>query len=150
MKKGEEMRKVLWLIAALLCLLLMTGCRNREAARAEIFRLVEENYDAIAAACENRDKVALYAIDGIEEVKFRDGYVVAYCTGGGIAPSSQDYGFYYSEENLPAAIDCNLEILCRAADLTPEGKGYQYRDSGYNLFYTEYIIGKIYFYSTSY
>lgn len=144
------MKRIFLLIAALVGVLLMTGCKSRKAVQEEICRLVEMNYDAIAEACENKDEAALYAIDGIEEIKLRDGYVVVYCAGGGIAPSSQDYGFYYSEENLPVAIDCNEEILCDTGDLMPAGKGYQYRDSGNNVFYTELIRGNIYLYSTSY
>ncbi len=138
------------MIAVLMGVLFLTGCLNRKAAKAKIFRLVEKNYDLIAEACEKEDEAALCALDGVAEVKIRDGYVVVYCMGGGIAPSSQDYGFYYSEENLPVAIDCNEEILCETGDLMPAGKGYQYRDSGNNVFYTELIRGNIYLYSTSY
>ena len=144
------MKKRLWMIAVLMGVLFLTGCLNREAAKAKIFRLVEKNYDLIAEACEKEDKAALCALDGVAEVKIRDGYVVVYCMGGGIAPSSQDYGFYYSEENLPVAIDCNEKIICDTVDLTPEGKGYQYLDSGHNVFYTEYITGNIYYYSAAY
>ena len=144
------MKRILWLAAALAGVFLLTSCRGKEAARSEIFGLVEKNYDLIAEACENKDVSALSAIDGVAEIEIHDGYIVAYCMGGGIAPSSQDYGFYYSEDNQPAAIDCNEDILCDAGDLKPKGKGYQYRDSGQNVFYTEHIIGNIYFYSTAY
>ena len=74
---------------------------------------------------------------------------MAFCKGTGIAPSSQDYGFYYSEENLPVAV-FDGQILCATAELVKEGSGYQYVDSGYNVFYTEHIKGNLYFYSASF
>lgn len=126
----------------------LAGC-GAEKAKKDIFNLVEEKYDAIVAACEVKDADALLDIGGITEVDIVDGYVLVYCVGAGIAPSSQDYGFYYSEENIPVAVDCNLDILRKAEDLTPKGNGYQCIVSG-NSFYTEHIKGKIYFYSTAY
>ena len=118
-------------------------------AKSDIFNLVENNYDEIVAACENKDSEALLAIDGVTQVNIVDGYVLVYCKGAGIAPSSQDYGFYYSEDNSPVTVDCNLGIVCYAADLSPEGDGYQCIVSG-NTFYTEHIKGNIYFYSNAY
>ena len=127
---------------------LLAGCRSTES-KEDIFKLVEENYGAIIAACENKDTDALLAIDGITKVEITDGYVLVYCKGTGIAPSSQDYGFYYSESNEPVAVDCNLDILCYAEGLTPEGKGYQCTVGG-NTFYTEQIKETLYFYSNAY
>ena len=125
-----------------------TGCSAKNA-KSDIFNLVENNYDEIVAACENKDSEALLAIDGVTQVNIVDGYVLVYCKGAGIAPSSQDYGFYYSEDNSPVTVDCNLGIVCYAADLSPEGDGYQCIVSG-NTFYTEHIKGNIYFYSNTY
>jgi len=135
----------------LICFLVLTfaGRGRDDIARQQIFDLVEENYDAILRACEARDTDALLAMEGISKVNIVDGYVLIYCQGAGIAPSSQDYGFYYSRENLPVAVDCNLCILCSSAELTPEGNGYQYVSYG-NIFYTEPIEGKFYFYSAAY
>ena len=126
----------------------LTGCSAKNA-KSDIFNLVENNYDEIVAACENKDAEALLAIDGVTQVNIVDGYVLVYCKGAGIAPSSQDYGFYYSENNSPVTVDCNLGIVCYAADLSPEGDGYQCIVSG-NTFYTEHIKGNIYFYSNAY
>ena len=126
----------------------LTGCSAKNA-KSDIFNLVENNYDEIVAACENKDSEALLAIDGVTQVNIVDGYVLVYCKGAGIAPSSQDYGFYYSEDNSPVTVDCNLGIVCYAADLSPEGDGYQCIVSG-NTFYTEHIKGNIYFYSNAY
>lgn len=127
----------------------LSGCNGQEKAKRDIFDLVEKNYDAILKACEEKDAAAISAMDGIAKVGIADGYVLVYCKGAGIAPSSQDYGFYYSEENSPVAVDCNLYVICDAKDLTPEGDGYQCMVDG-NTFYAEHIKGNIYFYSNSY
>ena len=125
-----------------------TGCGSKESKK-DIFNLVENNYDAILKACDEKDKEALLAINGVTQVNIVDGYVIVYCKGAGIAPSSHDYGFYYSTENTPITVDCNLGIVRKASDLTPEGNGYQCVVSG-NTFYTEHIKGNIYFYSNTY
>lgn len=128
--------------------IMLAGCGSNESKK-DVIDLVEKNYDAIVDACENRDAEALLAIEGITDVTVVEGYVLVYCRGAGIAPSSQDYGFYYSEENLPIAVDCSMCILCDTGDLIPEGNGYQYIEAG-NVFYTEHIAGNIYFYSNAY
>ncbi len=142
------MKKMCAFILAIALIITFTGCGAKEAKK-DIFNLVEKNYDAIVAACESEDAEALLAINGITTVEIVDEYVIVFCKGAGIAPSSQDYGFYYSEENSPITVDCNLDIMCYAADLSPEGNGYQCIVSG-DTFYTEHIKGNIYFYSNAY
>ena len=142
------MKKMFAFILIIALVFTFTGCGAKEAKK-DIFNLVEKNYDAIVIACENKDSEALLAIDGVTQVNIVDGDVLVYCKGAGIAPSSQDYGFYYSEDNSPVTVDCNLGIVCYAADLSPEGDGYQCIVSG-NTFYTEHIKGNIYFYSNAY
>ena len=142
------MKRLLAFVLLALFVFSLTGCSAKNA-KSDIFNLVENNYDEIVAACENKDFEALLAIDGVTQVNIVDGYVLVYCKGAGIAPSSQDYGFYYSEDNSPVTVDCNLGIVCYAADLSPEGDGYQCIVSG-NTFYTEHIKGNIYFYSNAY
>ena len=142
------MKRLLAFVLLAVFVFSLTGCSAKKA-KSDIFNLVENNYDEIAAACENKDSEALLAIDGVTQVNIVDGYVLVYCKGAGIAPSSQDYGFYYSEDNSPVTVDCNLGIVCYAADLSPEGDGYQCIVSG-NTFYTEHIKGNIYFYSNAY
>ena len=142
------MKRLLAFVLLAVFVFSLTGCSAKNA-KSDIFNLVENNYDEIVAACENKDSAALLAIDGVTQVNIVDGYVLVYCKGSGIAPSSQDYGFYYSEDNSPVTVDCNLGIVCYAADLSPEGDGYQCIVSG-NTFYTEHIKGNIYFYSNAY
>jgi hypothetical protein len=142
------MKRFLSLVLVAVFIFALAGC-GAEKSKKNIFNLVEKNYDAIVTACENKDEETLLAIDGISQVKIADGYVIVYCEGAGIAPSSQDYGFYYSEENSPVTVDCNLGIVCYAEDLSPEGDGYQCVVRG-NTFYTEHIKGNMYFYSNAY
>jgi hypothetical protein len=142
------MKRLLAFVLLAVFVFSLTGCSAKNA-KSDIFNLVENNYDEIVAACENKDSEALLAIDGVTQVNIVDGYVLVYCKGAGIAPSSQDYGFYYSEDNSPVTVDCNLGIVCHAANLSPEGDGYQCIVSG-NTFYTEHIKGNIYFYSNAY
>ena len=141
------MKRIIAFIMSLSFVFVFAGCNIQENAKQEIFQLVEENYDTILKACEEKDVGALSAIPGITKVKIDHGYVLVYCKSHGIAPSSQDYGFYYSEDNRPVAVDYNLYIICDANGLTKAGNGYQYVDYEYNTFYTEHIKGKLYFYS---
>ena len=142
------MRKFLILLAVLMVFSL-AGCGGRDSAKAEVFELVEENFSTIEEVCVQLDIEALEQIEGITKVDVKDGYVLVYCTGGGIAPSSQEHGFYFTPDGLPVAV-FDGQILCDPADLTPDGDGYVYRDSGYNRFYTECITGNLFYYSASF
>ena len=141
------MKKIALLITVFALIICFAACGIDH--KGEIFTLVEENYDTIVTACQNRDKDALLAIDGVSEVKFAVGYVIVYCHGAGIASSSQDYGFYYAENNIPVGIDCSLSIICYRDTMVPKGNGYE-GTVDHNTFYTEQIKGNIYFYSNAY
>ena len=142
------MKRILAFILVVVFVFALTG-RRAKNTKSDIFTLVEEHYDAILKACEEKDEDALLAIKGITKVNIIDGYVIVFCKGSGISVSSQDYGFYYSAENIPIAVNCNLGIVCRVEGLTPEENGYQCTVRG-NTFYTEHIKGNIYFYSNAY
>ena len=142
------MKKILIVVFIILLILTSAGC-GAEKAKQDVIRLVNRNYDRIVTACANGDRDALLAINGIEKIEIAGEYVILFCKGAGIAPSSQGYGFYYSASNSPIAVDCNLDIVCYEKDLSVEGDGYQYVISG-NIFYTEHIKGKLYFYSNAY
>ena len=142
------MKRIIAFILIAAMVMILAGC-SAETYKRGIFNLVEKNYDTIVTACEQKDREALLAIDGITEVRIVAGYVLVYCTGTGIVTSSQDYGFYYSQKNTPVTVDCNLDIECYASNLSPEGKGYQCA-AHHNYFYTEHIKGNIYFYSNAY
>ncbi len=141
------MKKVLAFFLVILLVFAVAGCGK--TYKDDVFSLVEKQYDSILKACEERDAAALLSIKGITRVNIVNGYVVVFCKGAGISVSSQDYGFYYSEDNSPVTIDCNQDIVCGVDGLTPEADGYQCIVSG-NTFYTEHIKGNIYFYSNAY
>ena len=142
------MKKIFALILIISLVFMFVGCGAKEAKK-DIFSLVENNYDTILKACEEKDKDALLAINGITDVNIVDGYVIVYCKGAGIAPSSQDYGFYYTIENIPVGVDCNLNVICNIDTMKPMDNGYE-GTVDYNTFYTEQIQGNIYFYSNAY
>ena len=141
------MKKTLVFVSIISLIFILAGCGK--TPKEDVFSLVEKKYDAILKACEEKDSDALLSIKGITKVNIVDGYVIVFCKGAGISVSSQDYGFYYSEDNSPVTIDCNLDIECKADALTSEGNGFQCIVSG-NTFYTEHIKGNIYFYSNAY
>lgn len=149
MTKGRcfKGKKILAFILIIFLICLMVRCSR--TPKDDIFRLVEKEYDTILKACEAKDVDSLLSIEGITKVNIVDGYVIAFCIGEGISASSQDYGFYYSENNSPVTIDCNQEIECKADALMPEGNGFQCVVHG-NTFYTEHIKGDLYFYSNAY
>lgn len=142
------MKRILTFVFVLALIFGFSGCESRNPEE-NIYILVEKNYDKIVAACEQKDSNALLNIEGITNVNIVDGYVIVFCEGKGISVSSQDYGFYYSENNSPVTVDCNQDIVCGVDDLTPEGEGFQCVVSG-NTFYTEHIKGNVYFYSNAY
>ena len=141
------MKKMFALVLVGFLIISLTSCRS--TPKENVFSIVEKNYDTILKACEEKDEGALLAIKGVTRVNIVDCYVIVFCVAKGISVSSQDYGFYYSEENSPVTIDCNQDIVCGVNDLTPEGNGYQCAVQG-NTFYTEHIKGNIYFYSNAY
>ncbi len=141
------MKRIFIFILIVSIVFTLSGCGK--TPKEDVFSLVEKKYDTILKACEKKDSDALLSIKGITKVNIVDGYVIVFCKGEGISVSSQDYGFYYSEENSPVTIDCNQDIVCKADGLSPEGNGFQCVVSG-NSFYTEQIKGNIYFYSNAY
>ena len=142
------MKRILAFVLVVVFVFALSGCGAKESKK-DIFNIVEKNYDAIVTACENKREEALLAIDGITQVNIVDGYVLVYCKGAGIAPSSQDYGFYYTEENIPVGVGCSLDIVCYRDTMQSKGNGYE-GTVDYNTFYTEHIKGNIYFYSNAY
>ena len=142
------MKRLLAFALVVVFIFALSGC-GAKVAKKDVFNIVEKNYDAIVTACENKDEEALLAIDGITQVNMVDGYVLVYCKGAGIAPSSQEYGFYYTEENLPVGVFAG-QIVCSNSELVEYENGYRYLDGGYNEFFTEHIKGNIYFYSAAF
>ena len=72
------MKRLLAFVLLAVFVFSLTGCSAKNA-KSDIFNLVENNYDEIVAACENKDSEALLAIDGVTQVNIVDGYVLVYC-----------------------------------------------------------------------
>lgn len=142
------MKRILIFILIIACVFSLAGCGGR-AYKRDVFQLVKRNYDEILAACESKDSQSLLAMEGIKDVRIIPGYVFVYCKGAGIAPSSQYYGFYYTKDNFPVGVDCNLDIACYRISMQPKGKGFE-GIVQHNSYYTEQIKDNIYFYSNAY
>lgn len=80
----------------------------------------------------------------VRDIGVEDGIIVFDCGGKGIAPSSKDYAFYYSIYDKPVAV-FDGRIVCEPSQMVQKGNGYEYIDSGYNIFYTEKIKDNFYF-----
>ena len=141
------MKRTFALVLSVFIAITFAGCR--ETPKDDIFTLVEKRYDDILDACEKKDIDFLLSVNGIEKVNVVEGYVIALCKSEGISVSSHDHGFYYSENNSPAAVDCNLDIIRSSENLVSDGNGYSCIISG-NTFYTENIKSNIYFYRNLY
>ena len=85
----------------------------------------------------------------IANIGIDNGIIIFDCGGKGIAPSSQDYAFYYSPNDEPFAVFGGY-IVCEPSKMTKEGNGYKYIDSGYNIFYVEEIKDNLYFCEASF
>ena len=144
------MMKFLSVFLVLVFLLSLAGCQTEggQFVKQSIFDFVIQNKNEILLACDPADPNALLALVKIKEVDVVEGYVLAYCEGRGIVPSSQYYGFYYSKDDRPVAVFDGW-ILCNTDDLREEGRGYQYSENG-NVFYTEKIADNLWFYSASF
>ncbi len=141
------MKKAFTLILSAFIAITFAGCK--ETPKDDIFTLVEKRYDDIIDACEKKDADTLLSVNGIEKVNVVDGYVIVLCISEGISVSSHDHGFYYSENDVPSAVDCNLDIIRSSDILVSDGNGYSCVVGG-NTFYTEKIKGNIYFYCNQY
>lgn len=110
----------------------------------QIFEIVNNNSQTLISNIDRQEFSDSLAIRGIEDVSIIGESVDFYCGGKGIAPSSQDYGFYYTEDDLPKAIWCGVKY-CDDSLLVEDGDGYS-TDFQYNYYYTEKIMDNFYYY----
>ena len=110
----------------------------------QIFEMVNNNAQTLISDVAKQDFSESMAIRGIEDVSVLEEGVDFYCGGKGIAPSSQDYGFYYTEDDLPKAIWCGVKY-CDDSLLVKDGDGYS-TDYQHNYYYTEKIRDNFYYY----
>ena len=115
-----------------------------KSIKEQIFEIVNDNAQTILADIEEQDFTDSMSVGKIEDVGVLEQGVDFYCGGKGIAPSSQDYGFYYTEDDLPKAIWCGVKY-CDDSLLIEDGEGYS-TDYQYNYYYTEKIRDNFYYY----
>lgn len=135
-----------WVGGAVFMWLIATG--DDRVSKEEILSFVRENEEALLEAVESGDYSDFENRGFIQGIDEGGTAVDFYCGGVGIAPSSTYVGFFYTEENDPAAIWC----APGSADmLTPSGNGLSWRETnGDNRYYTEHICGNFYYYESSY
>lgn len=110
------------------------------------------------SSTENRveisDDVFAELLDGspVTHIGIDNDIIIFDCGGKGIAPSSQDYMFYYSPSGKPYAVSvlAGGNIVCEPSQMEEDGEGYKYIDDGYNIFYTKEISDKLYFCEAQY
>ena len=85
---------------------ILSKCSNMtdSGIKKNIVGVVEDNKEILIEAISTGNYKKIYDIKAIEDITVNDDCVVFYCKGRGIAPSSQEYGFYYLKNNLPIAI----------------------------------------------
>lgn len=146
-ERAEKRRKNIFIIIIVMASIVFCvfSCRKGNNKKKEIFELVRNNEILLSEAVRTGKYNEVYEINGISEITVNEGYTVFYCSGGGIAPSSQEYGFYYSAENKPMAI-FDGEAVCRPEDMKEKNGTYEYLDDSYNIYHAENITGNFYYY----
>ena len=154
-ERCENMKKNISYIVFIFLLILfmmfiLSKCSNMtdSGIKKNIVGLVEENKEILIEAISTGNYEKIYDIKAIKDITINDDCVVFYCKGRGIAPSSQEYGFYYSKNNLPIAIFDGKPIHYFENDVAV-GEGREYVDNSYNSFYTEKIIESFYYYDNN-
>ena len=140
MKRVNKYRTVFvitCLAISLVLFLIIRIATTDHLSKRQIIKLVNENYNVIAEDISENDFSDTLKLKGIQSVSTEDEIIGFYCGGSGIAPSSQEYGFYYSDNDTPS------DFILKGT-LKPDGKGYSSSDGNY--FYTEKIRDNFYYY----
>lgn len=141
-----------WLsfVCALLMLMNLTACffEREYLTKEEIFRLVEDNEELLLASVQSGDFSDVVALDARITATAGKVYVDFYCGGRGLSVSGCDYGFYYSEDDLPLV--CHSWVNSDDA-LQAQGKGwYKQEADGGDRYYTERIVACFYYYESTF
>lgn len=134
-----------FLILLACALLLLCGCKAEAGYKTSIFNLVEQQQSTLLAYIEAEDYSAPMDLESVEAIYSCEQFVNFYCGGQGIAPSSQDYGFYYSFDGNPMGV-LNSEVFCGYEELTEKEEGFYAVVAGNNDYYTEKICDNFYYY----
>lgn len=134
------MKRVSLLMMAML--LLLTGCMNRGAKKAEIIAFYRQNESVFHQAAASGDFSAVAELEGVEDVYEADAYVQIYCHYAGIVPSSSYFGLYYSpaDDLRPGRSDIPADAL------VPDGDGFRWQQHDGDNQYQVVPLGNHYFY----
>ena len=135
---------ILSVVVLVIIIFLVKNIFFNKSIKEQIFDTVNDNAQTILTDIEEHDFTDSMNIGKIEDVTVLEQGVDFYCGGKGIAPSSQDYGFYYTEDDLPKAIWCGVKY-CDDSLLVEDGNGYS-TDYQHNYYYTEKIRDNFYYY----
>ena len=143
-RKCDEKNIILSVVVLVITIFLVKNIFFNKSIKEQIFDTVNDNTQTILTDIEEHDFTDSMNIGKIEDVTVLEQGVDFYCGGKGIAPSSQDYGFYYTEDDLPKAIWCGVKY-CDDSLLVEDGNGYS-TDYQHNYYYTEKIRDNFYYY----
>ncbi|MBQ9914821.1 MAG: hypothetical protein IJO50_01625 [Clostridia bacterium] len=87
--------------------------------------------------------------DPVKFIGIEQEIIIFDCGGKGIAPSSQNYAFYYSPAGAPYAVFDGV-VVCNTTQMKSKGNGFEYIDDRGNIFYTERIKDNFYFCKASF
>ena len=132
------------IVASLVFVLIPTGCSQTERRKTEIFGMVTKNRETLVQDVSDWDFEDSRGIEGIEFVNVFYPYVVYDCGGHGIAPSSTEYGVYYSPQDCPLGAFENI-IFSIGEGLSEDGAGFSGQFGG-NRYYTEKICDGFWYY----
>lgn len=140
----KQTRIILGIAILVIAILLVKNIFFDKSIKEQIFEIVNDNTHTILADIEEQNFADSMSIGKIEDISVLEQGIDFYCGGKGIAPSSQDYGFYYTEDDLPKAIWCGSKY-CDDSLLVEDGDGYS-TDFQHNYYYTEKIRDNFYYY----
>ena len=142
------MLKKLWtVLLAVMLAVMMAGGNSDALSKKQIFSLVQDHHDFLLQCITDTDPDRAKEVSGIQSIHIeKDAYVEFYCGGSGLVPNSSYYGFYYSPDDLPLAVD-----VTRTENLKAEGNGFGWEEpGGDNWYYTERIMENWYYYESHY
>ena len=140
----KTIKFILSILLIILLILLFKNVFFDRDEKEKIFVLVNKNYELLLSDIAEQDFSDTLDLSEIESVDVVEEGIDFYCGGYGIAPSSHDYGFYYTKDDLPKAIWCGT-MYCDTTLLKKDGEGYS-TDYQHNRYYTEKIRDNFYYY----
>ncbi len=115
------------------------------------FCIINVDEDNIYVSLENKALEEIMCIENLKKISISDSCYIFDFGGLGIAPSSIDYGFYYSavEDGEKALLEQRIRSV--GGEITAEGKGWKwvYPLSGDRM-YVEKIVDNFYYYDETF